>query len=95
MPYIYTDTRPLKAYRVTVNGWSDFEMIYPGTTRGKAKSYAYWSSDLAGFSAPFTEFRARRAPEFDELVQEAVGKMPWCFGWKDGGESWGCLKGAT
>lgn len=76
----------LKAYRITITQWKDFELVYPGMTRGKAIAQACIASDLVGFAIKFTDFRARRDPQFDNLAQETKGKYPWCLGWRDDGE---------
>jgi hypothetical protein len=82
----------MKAWRVTIKGWAGFEMIWPGETRGKAKAAALWDAQSSGWNYPFTDFRAIRAPEFDDAAQETVGKYSWCLGWADDGEVWGVLR---
>jgi hypothetical protein len=80
----------VKAWRITIRGWVGFEMIWPGETRGQAKASCMEDNP---FNTPFTDYRATRAPEFDEQAQETGGKYPWCLGWRDQNEVWGCLKG--
>jgi hypothetical protein len=81
----------MKAWRVTINGWDGFEMIWPGETRGKVKSTAWLDCYTSGWDYSFLDFRAVRAPEYDSDAQEAIDKKPWCLGWKDHGEVWGVL----
>jgi hypothetical protein len=81
----------MKAWRVTIRPWGiGFVSIWPGETRGKAISAALYSARDC-YDLKFTDIRAVRAPEFDGVAQETVGKMPWCLGWRDGGEAWGVL----
>ena len=81
-----------KAYRVTITNWPGFQMIWPARSAGHARGLAYIDGRDAGYdSLKFTDFRARRAPAFDDLAQEMEGKVPWCIGWKDGSETRGCL----
>ena len=82
---------PRKAYKCTIQGWDGFATIWPGETRGKAIARAWYASQDSGFDVPWTDFRAVRAPEFDALARETKGKTPWCLGWQDGDEVWGCL----
>lgn len=78
------------AYRVTVQGLRGVEAIYPGKTRGQAISLAIMDSlDACAFR--FIDFRARRAPEFDDLAQQTDGKIGWCLGYRRSNEAWGCL----
>lgn len=81
----------MKAYSVTIKTWNDFELIYPAKTHGQAKASGYYSARMAGWNYKFTDFRARRAPQFDSLAKEAKGKCPSILGWRDRGETWGCL----
>ena len=67
-------------------------MIVPAETAGKAKSFAYSKANELGWRLSFTDFRARRAPEFDAQARETEGKFPWCLGWRDGAVAWGCLE---
>jgi len=80
-----------KAYLVTLVGWPDLSLIIPAETPGKAKALGYADAHEAGFNWAFVDFRARRIPEFDDLAKKTEGQYPWCLGWKEGGESWGCL----
>jgi len=84
---------PRKAYRCRILTWPGFETIWPGESRSKAIARAWYDSRDAGYYVPWVEFRATRAPEFDELARRTEGRVPWCLGWKDTneGETWGCL----
>jgi hypothetical protein len=77
---------------VSIKGWDDFEMIWPGETRGKAKANAWIDCYTSGWNYPFTDFRAVRAPEFDSDAQATIGKYAWCLGWYDSGKCWGVWK---
>ena len=82
---------PRKAYKCTIQGWDGFATIWPGETRGKAIARAWYACRDSGYYVKWTRFRAVRAPEFDELAQMTEGAVPWCLGWADGAEAWGCL----
>jgi len=85
-----TDSR--KAYRITITDWPGFEMIWPARSAGHARGLAYIEGRDSGYDIKFTHFRARRAPTFDKQAQETEGKIPWCIGWKESGQTWGCLE---
>jgi len=80
-----------KAYLVTLKSWPDLYMVIPAETPGKAKAFSRDNAQEAGYNLPFVDFRVRRAPEFDSLAHKTEGRYPWCLGWKESGESWGCL----
>jgi len=80
-----------KAYRCTILKWPNFEMIYPGEKRSKAVFLAWYDGQQAGYDIPWIDYRAIRAPEFDALARETEGMHPWCLGWRQDGERWGCL----
>lgn len=80
-----------KAYLVTLPNWSNLCMVVPAETPGKAKAVSHAYARIAGYDLPFIAFRAKRVPKFDSLAHEMEGKYPWCLGWKEGSESWGCL----
>lgn len=89
---------PVKAWWITHPWFPGHESVYIGETVGKAKYNAYLSARDARYDISFTEFRARRAPEFDELAREARArwsKAQWyghcCLGWRDDSMAVGCL----
>ena len=74
-----------KAYRVTIKGWTSFELIKAGNTHGQAKARGYIDARDAGLDIPFVSFRAQRAPEFDAEAAGTEGKFPWTLGWSADG----------
>lgn len=77
----------MKAFEVSITTWNNMRIIVSADTPGKAKSAQFLAAFEAGYQIPFTNFRARRAPEFDNLANQKTG---W-LGWQDKGEAWGCL----
>lgn len=82
-----------KAFLLTVKHW-DFEMIYATPTRGKAIAFALASAQDSDYNVKFTDFRAIRAPQFDELAQEQSGLnyAHRLLGSRWDQYSYGCLK---
>lgn len=63
------NTRPIKAYRITSKWASDDSAIVGAATRGKAIHSNLLSARDAGIDrAKFTDFSAKRAPEYDGWV---------------------------
>lgn len=61
-----------KAWRVTINSknWKRFEGIVAASTRGRAMSLCWGDAQEAGYRILFTNFRAVRAPEYDDRASE-------------------------
>ena len=84
-------TGKMRAYIVTIMTWPGIAVVYPGMSPGRAKSAAFHAAWGAGYNVSFTSFRARRSPQFDPLAKAAEGKMPYCLGWRENWDAWGCL----
>lgn len=84
----------MKAYEITVKGWRGMRQIAAAKTAGQAKAEQYAAAREVDYNIPFIDFRARRAPQFDQLAAAHEGKRgPICLGWEDkvDGERYGCL----
>lgn len=75
----------VRAYEITVIGLPG-RIIEAAETTGKAKSSQCLAAREAGMALSFIDFRARRAPEFDELA-----KGPGLLGWENNLAMYGCL----
>lgn len=89
-----TTDKPLKAWRVTILTWPGMVAIYAAPDRSKA-IHAGWKAANdpdAGYDIAWQDYRAHRAPSFDQLASKA--KAGECLGWSyDGdGTSFGCLR---
>lgn len=65
------------AFRVRVKDWTESEGIYSATDRDKAKHYAHRQAREAGYDVSFCEFRVRRAPKYDALMQRHGSGVGW------------------
>lgn len=80
----------MKAFEVTINGWDDLEIIVAAETPGKAKSFEHSKANEVGYTIDFTQFRARRATQFDcHLTGNA--DHAYELGHRDRDGDWGCF----
>lgn len=86
------------AFEISIMGWRGIRQIVAARNRGHAKAGQYRDAKDAGYDIPYTDFRARRAKQYDELAATCAGKRgPIVLGWEDKNdrESWGCLAEAN
>lgn len=77
----------MKAWEVTIVGWSGMRSIVAAPTRGKAINHELKAATDANYEVGWTDFRARRAPEHDAAAEKS--EEVECVGWWD--ELGGCV----
>ena len=87
--------RIMRAYEVEIVGWRGMRQIMAGYNRNHIKSGSLRSAKDAGYELiSYTDFRVRRAPEFDPAASPHTGLTgPILLGWSDSdGARWGVLE---
>lgn len=85
----------MKAYEVKIVGWSGMRQIMAGYNRGHIKSGSLRAARDAGYEMIlYTDFRVRRAPQFDANASPHTGLTgPIMLGYHDSdGSCWGVLE---
>ena len=80
------------AYIVTITTWPGMAIAIAADTAEKARHIGQTHAHDAGYDLKYVDFRAKRAPQFDDLAKEQKDENGWSMGWQDSEDSWGCLK---
>lgn len=67
----------LRAFKVECQDWECVTVIVAACTHSQARYTSYLSARDVGWDVSLTNFRAKRAPEFDEVMAKQRPRTCW------------------